>query len=269
MSVLLPEVLTIPRGNAIPGVGALISSQPALRVSVILPVIDETASLRKTVEILLAENAPDVAEILILTCCKTTGPALAICRDLVREHPSLIRLHTQKRPFLGGAMRDAFEWASGSHVLMMASDLETDPATVKDLLSTARHGYDIVTATRWARSGGFHGYNPLKYGLNLVFQKTFALLYGAALSDLTYGFRLFKTEWVKSIEWEELGHAFLLETILKPMRLGARVAEVPTVWRSRVEGTSHNQLLQHLAYFRIAFKTRFRKKEKLLAGAHS
>jgi glycosyltransferase involved in cell wall biosynthesis len=269
MSVLLPEVLTIPRKSSLPIVDAPIPSQPALRVSVILPVIDETTSLRTTVRILLAENAPDVAEILIVSCCKTTEPALAVCRELVREYPSLIRLHTQKRPFLGGAMRDAFEWASGSHVLMMASDLETDPATVKDLLATARHGYDIVTATRWAPNGGFHGYNPLKYRLNLVFQKTLGLLYGATLSDLTYGFRLFKTEWVKGIEWEELRHAFLLETILKPMRLGARVAEVPTVWRSRVEGTSHNQLLQHLCYFRIALKTRFRKKEDLLARAHS
>ena len=189
MRVLSPEVPTISRQSAIPAAGIPVSAPPALRVSVILPVIDETASLRTTVQILLAENSPDVAEILIVTCGKTTEPALAVCRDLVSQHPSLIRCHTQERPFLGGAMRDAFEWASGSHVLMMASDLETDPATVKDLVSMARLGYDIVTATRWAPTGGFHGYNPLKYRLNLVFQKTLGLLYGAALSDLTYGFR--------------------------------------------------------------------------------
>jgi len=269
MSVSLPEVPTISHGNALPGGAAPVPAQTALRVSVILPVIDETASLRKTVEVLLAENAPDLAEILIVTCARTTEPALAVCREVAGQHPSLIGIRAQKRPFLGGAIRDAFEWASGSHVLMMASDLETDPATVKDLISTARRGYDIVTATRWAHRGGFHGYNPLKHWLNLVFQKIFGLLYGTPLSDLTYGFRLFKTEWVKNVEWEDLHHAFLLETILKPLRLGARVAEVPTVWRSRVEGASHTQSLQHLGYFRIAIGTRCRRKERFLAGVRS
>src|ERR1035437_4164871 len=236
-----------------------------MTVSAILPVTDETTSLRKTVEVLLAENRREISEILIVACQRTTPAALAVAEELGREHAGLIQVRWQQRPFLGGAIRDAFEWASGSHVLMMASDLETDPATVKDLLSNARLGYDIVTATRWASSGGFHGYNPLKYGLNLLFQKMLGLLYGADLSDLTYGFRVFRTEWVKGIEWEELRHAFLLETILKPMRLGARVMEVPTVWRSRTEGTSHNQALQQFAYFRIGLKTRFRDKRALLA----
>jgi glycosyltransferase involved in cell wall biosynthesis len=261
---------TVVVGVDLPGCSYRVSSgTSAIRVSVVLPVIDETTSLRKTVDILLAENAPDLAEILIITCRKTSEAALAVCQDLVQEHPVLIQIRTQKRAFLGGAIRDAFEWATGSHVLMMASDLETEPATVKDLIAAARQGYDIATATRWAHSGGFHGYNPLKHLLNLAFQKGFGLLYGTALSDLTYGFRIFKTEWVKKIEWEEQRHAFLLETILKPMRLGARVAEVPTIWRNRTEGISHNHLLQHLAYFRIGFKTRFRSRHALLARTHS
>jgi glycosyltransferase involved in cell wall biosynthesis len=236
-----------------------------LRVSVLLPVIDETVSLRKTVQILLTENAQDIAEILIITCGKTTAEARLVCDELAREYSSLVIVRNQVRPFLGGAMRDAFEWATGSHVLMMASDLETEPSTVKDLIAGTREGFDIVTATRWQEGGGFEGYNPLKHWLNLIFQKAFGWLYGTPLSDLTYGFRIFKAEWVKKVEWEELRHAFLLETILKPMRLGARVMEVPTVWRSRTEGTSHNQALQQFAYFRIGLKTRFRDKRALLA----
>ncbi|MBV8831157.1 MAG: hypothetical protein JO108_18230 [Acidobacteriaceae bacterium] len=67
------------------------------------------------------------------------------------------------RPYLGGAMQDAFAWARGTHVLMMASDLETDPSAVKDLAREGAEGYDVVTATRWAGKGRFHGYAPLKY----------------------------------------------------------------------------------------------------------
>jgi glycosyltransferase involved in cell wall biosynthesis len=236
-----------------------------MNLSVIVPVIDETVSLRKTVEVVLAQNREHISEILIIVCKKTTEAALATCNELASEYQALIHIHFQQRPFLGGAMRDAFEWATGSHVLMMSSDLETDPETAKEMIAVAQKGYDIVTATRWTESGGFHGYNPAKYVANLMFQKIFGLLYHTSLSDLTFGYRLFKTEWVKKIAWEEQRHAFMLETIVKPLRLGARVAEIPTVWRERPEGVSHNQLSNHLAYFRIGLRTLFRKPEDLLA----
>jgi glycosyltransferase involved in cell wall biosynthesis len=236
-----------------------------MNVSVILPVIDETASLRQTVAVLLQENREHLGEILIIVCGKTAPDSLRVSYALGGEYPNLIHVHFQKRPFLGGAMRDAFELATGSHVLMMASDLETDPGTVKDLIAAAQNGYDIVTATRWHHGGGFEGYSRTKYVLNLLFQKTFGWLYGTQLSDLTYGFRIFKTEWVKRISWEEQRHAFLLETILKPLRLGAKVAEVPSVWRNRLEGASHNQLRNHLAYFRIGIRTLLRNRQELLA----
>ncbi|HUI81390.1 MAG TPA: glycosyltransferase [Bryobacteraceae bacterium] len=240
-----------------------------MKVSVIVPVIDETVSLRKTIEVVLAQNREHVSEILIIVCKKTTPEALRTCDELVREHPDLIQIRYQQRPFLGGAMRDAFEWASGSHVLMMSSDLETDPETAKELIAVAQDGYDIVTATRWKGNGAFHGYNPVKHVANLIFQKTVGLLYGTSLSDLTFGYRLFKTEWVKRIAWEELRHAFMLETIVKPLRLGARVTEIPTVWRARPEGVSHNQFSNHLAYFRIGLRTLFQKPENLLARTPS
>jgi glycosyltransferase involved in cell wall biosynthesis len=238
-----------------------------MQVSVILPVMDETTSLRKTVDVLMAENLPNIAEILIIVCKHTTPAALEVCEQLLATSDGVIKIHMQKRPFLGGAMQDAFELASGTHVLMMASDLETDPYIVKELIAKAAEGHDIVTATRWTTSGGFEGYDRTKYLLNWVFQRTFRTLYGVRLSDLTYGFRIFKTKWVKTIAWEELRHAFLLETILKPLRLGAQAVEVPARWRMRVEGTSHNLFLQNLVYFRIALKTRFRNKEDLLVRA--
>jgi hypothetical protein len=84
-----------------------------MKVSILLPVIDETTSLRQTVDTLLLENRGDIAEILIIACEKTTSDAIGVCDDLARTYPHLIQIRFQERPFLGGAMRDAFEWASG------------------------------------------------------------------------------------------------------------------------------------------------------------
>ncbi len=239
-----------------------------LAVSVILPVVDETESLRETVRILLEENRPDLYEILIVMGKITKPAARAAAERLAGEHPGLIFCRDQVKPFLGGAMQDAFIWARGSHLLMMASDLETNPRDVKHILAEARSGWDIVTTSRWAGGSGakaFAGYNPVKYLANWIFQKSFALLYGTELSDLTYGFRVFKIEWVKKIRWEELRHPLLLESMLKPLCLGAKVKEIPTTWKARVEGESHNPFWRNFLYFRIALKTRFRARRELLA----
>ncbi len=235
-----------------------------MRVSVILPVMDETASLRETVQIILEENFNTLEEILIIVCGKTTPAARGTALDLELRNPQRIHVREQRLPFLGGAMRDAFEWAQGTHVLMMASDLETDPRTVKDLIDTAAQGYDVVTATRWSSAGGFQGYSPIKFVLNWFFQRSFRLLYGTTLSDLTYGFRIFKSDLVKTIHWQELRHPFLLETILKPLRLGAKTKEIPTVWRTRTEGVSHNPFWRNFLYFRIALRTRLTPKRQII-----
>jgi len=240
------------------------SNAGSISLSVILPVVDETESLKKTIDIVLDENAECIRKVLLIVCRMTTPVALAVCQDLCDAMPDLIEMRFQKRPFLGGAMQDAFEWAAGSHVLMMASDLETDPHTVKEMVAAARDGWDIVTASRWIGSGAFEGYGGVKHALNWIFQRLFALLYGTSLSDLTYGFRIFKSEWVKSIRWEETRHPLLLESVLKPLRLGARITEVPTVWRARSEGSSHNSFWRTFVYFRIALRVRLSAKRNLV-----
>ena len=154
-----------------------VTSTGTTEVSVILPVIDETTALQETVRILLAENRQSIREILLIVCNKTTPEALRACSEVTGENPGLVVTYSQRRPHLGGAMQDAFERARGTHLLMMASDLETDPRTVKDLIARAAEGYDIVTATRWNNRGGFRGYDPLKYVRNWFFRVAFAAIW--------------------------------------------------------------------------------------------
>lgn len=242
---------------------------PEMTVSVLIPVMDETVSLRETIRIVLDENAAAVHEILIVVCKHTSEAALVVCRELETEHAGLIHVRFQTKPYLGGAMQDGFDWVTGTHVLMMASDLETHPSTAKDLIRKAAEGYDIVTATRWTTPHAFNGYDPLKRILNWWFQKFFSFLYGVHLTDMTFGYRIFRTSLVQSIAWEEFRHPFLLETVVKPLRLGASISEVPTTWDARIEGESHNTFWRNFLYFRPGLKTRFCRKKLLLKATNA
>ncbi len=236
-----------------------------LKVSVILPVINETASLEKTVEIILADCGKDILEFIIVVCDKTTPESMAAAERLKKKHGERVKILRQTLPFLGGAMRDAFDHASGSHILMMASDMETAPDEVKDFIAEAKKDTEaIVTGSRWLKGGGFQEYSFLKYLLNYIFQRLFSLLYRTNLTDMTYGYRLFPAPLVKSIRWEELRHPFLFETIVKPLRLAVRVREIPSKWKARSEGGSQNTFWRNFEYFRIGFKTLFYSREKIL-----
>jgi glycosyltransferase involved in cell wall biosynthesis len=237
-------------------------------VTVILPAIDETWSLRETLTRIEAINRKDVLEYLIVVCPKTTPACREVARALVAEAPDRVQLLEQRLPFLGGAVRDGFDAAKGTHVIMMSSDLETDPDTVPLLIAEARqHPAAIITATRWRDGAGFEGYDPLKLVLNKIFQAFFAVLYRVRLTDLTFAYRIFPTDLVRSIRWEELKHPFLFETIIKPLRLGVEVVEVPSTWRARSEGVSHNTFITNFVYFRIGLKTLLASPRKILKDA--
>ena len=215
--------------------------------SVVLPLMNETHSLETTVRVILQENGDKIKEILIVVCERTTPAALAAAQRLQSELGDRLVVHRQKLPFLGGAFRDGFELASGSHTIMMASDLETDPRDVKRLIAEAEKSPAAVVATsRWLRKGDFHGYSRCKLACNWLFQRCLARLYRTSLTDLTYAYRLMPTQRIQAVCWEELRHPFNLEVILKLLRLGVPAIEVPFDLAGPRRGTIAKRVLRQL-----------------------
>lgn len=244
--------------------------------TILVAAINETYSLRETVEALLASPDGILEILLLLSPTKTTPECRAVAEKLVEgsevkesevrspKSPA-IRIVEQRLPFIGGAYRTGFEAAAGSHVVMMSADLETDPATVPVMLAEARRRPDVVVATtRWSAKGGFSGYGTAKRLCNAIFQLFFRNLYGTRLTDLTFGFRVLPLSAVRAIAWRELAHPFFLESCLAPLRLGVPFVEIPSRWVCRTEGTSQNTFLANFRYFRTAFRIRFCRRSALL-----
>lgn len=233
-------------------------------LSVVLPTLDETTSLTHTIDCLVRDLKPDLAQILIIVCDRSKPETLRRAEAAVQQHPDLISIHWQDLPYFGGAVRKAFEVSTGSHTLLMGSDLETKPEDAPVLVAAAKENPTaVITASRW-KGGGFEGYNPVKLAANWIFQHIFALLYWTSLSDMTFGYRILPTHLTKEIQWEELRHPFVLETIVKPLRLGIPVVEVPTSWSPRVEGESVNPFMRNFEYFRPGIRTRFMSRAAIL-----
>ncbi|NDD66972.1 glycosyltransferase family 2 protein [bacterium] len=239
------------------------------RVSVLIPVMNETLSLQQTITTTESLSADDILEYILLVCDRTTADSMAICQAYCQQQPTRFTLLHQTRPFVGGAFQDAFEVIQGTHVIMMASDLETDPRDVPHMIAMARsYPNAIITASRWIKKGSFQGYQPVKWVCNYLFQSFFRWLYRTHLTDMTFGYRLFPRALVQAIEWKEWRHPFFLETIVKPLRLGVAVREVASQWVPRIEGVSQNPFFRNFLYFKVGILTRFSSPGQILKQSH-
>ncbi len=237
--------------------------------SVILPAINETFSFEQTVDIILQTcSRKDLCEFVAVVCKRTTKDCLAYIEKSKEKCEAAgipFTILWQKKPYAGGACQDAIDICKGSHLIIMSTDLETDPHLVHELIREEKnHPDDITTASRWLKGGSFSGYDKKKEILNYIFQHMFSLYYGVKMTDMTYGFRIFPTQLMQQIRWEEMRHPFFLETALKPVRLGVKLYEIPTKWAARQEGESQNTFIQTFAYLRPAVKCRFYGKKKIL-----
>ena len=237
-------------------------------VTILLPAMDETYSLQETVETILQTcEKKDLAEIIILLCNRTSENTRIVAEVLVEKYSGVIPvyIHNQTLPFVGGAIREGIMLARGSHVIMMSSDLETDPHVVRTFIERGKLSpMKIITASRWIRGGGFEQYNKIKLVCNMIFERVIAWCYFSDLSDMTYAYRMFPTKLMQTIKWEELKHPFFLETALKPLRLNVQFEEVPARWVARKEGMSQNSFFANFKYFKTACHNRFLNKGNIL-----
>ena len=236
-------------------------------VSVIIAALNETFSLKQTVERILSQcGTKDLCEILIVLAKISTPECVKTAEEIRDMNCGVpVVVYFQKKPFVGPAYQEAFMLAKGSHLVMMSADLETPPECIPHFIEEIKkHPDDIITASRWIKGGSFTGYSKLKWLCNFFFQKMIGILFLSRNTDLTYGFRMFPTELMQKIKWEETKHPFFLETALKPLKLGSRMYEVPAKWEARPEGESVNSFFHNFAYFKTAWRIRGMKKEEIL-----
>lgn len=241
-------------------------------VSIIIPAMNETYLFRQTVDIMLSTCAKsDIKELIFVLCDRTTAQCVETAEQILKEYSDYpISIYYQKEPFFGNALREAFTLAKGSHLVTAAADMDMDPYAVCKFIEKSKSSPEsIIAASRWMPGGGFNGYKKLMLGLNYIFQQMIRVFFITKLTDVTYGYRLYPADLVRSIRWEEAKHAFALESCLKPLRLGVRFIEVPATWNARTEGTSAISFFKYFTYFKTVFHVRLMKKKNILLAAQN
>jgi dolichol-phosphate hexosyltransferase len=200
-----------------------------VKLSILMPVYNEVATVRTAVDEVLAVDYPCEIELVIVDDGSTDGTR--DCYDGLREPRVRVLLHEHNRG-KGAAIRTAAEAATGTYVIMCDADLEYAPADIPALLTPVLSGEAEVVYGR--RGYGRHNaYSPLYVLGNRGVTAAANLLFGCRIGDLETCFKLIPTTTYRSLDIRQNGFGMEAEVTAKLLRRGMCPYDVPIHYQSR------------------------------------
>ena len=150
-----------------------------------------------------------------------------------------------------GAIRAGFAVSTAPAVLVYMADDDYNAGIIDGMVEKFHQGYDVVAASRFIPGGCMEGcYSHTKAAIARV--GSFLLYYVARVGvhDPTNAFRLFSRRVIATIEIESRqGFTFSVELLVKALRLGWNVTEVPAQWFERADKPSRFRFVAWLPYY--------------------
>jgi glycosyltransferase involved in cell wall biosynthesis len=195
-----------------------------VKLSVVMPVYNERATLQTTIERILA--LPLEIELICVDDGSSDG-SLEILEELANKHSQLQLFRQPRNMGKGAALRRGIAQATGDFVVIQDADLEYDPADYRQLLEPLLNGKaDVVYGSRFMGSAPhrvlYFWHSIGNWLLTLVSN----CLTNINLTDMETCYKMFRREVIQSIPIEENRFGFEPEITVKVARRKLRIYEV-------------------------------------------
>jgi glycosyltransferase involved in cell wall biosynthesis len=219
------------------------SGVPLLRVSVVIPALNEARNLPHV----FARLPPDVHEVIVVDGL-SVDDTISVARHLRPD----VRIVLQNRRGKGNALACGFAAATGDIVVMIDADGSADPGEIPRFVQALVAGAEFAKGTRFAPGGGSDDITRLRALGNRALVAFVNLCHGSHYTDLCYGYNAFWRRLVPLLGLDAVspappnggrlwGDGFEVETLihLRVAEAGLAVTEVPSFEHSRIHGVSN------------------------------
>jgi glycosyltransferase involved in cell wall biosynthesis len=205
-------------------------------LSILIPVYNERAYLRRCIEKVLAAPLPDgLQRELVMVDDASTDGTTDLMRQIAEKHSGVIRaFYQEKNQGKGAAIRRAIQEMKGQYAIFQDADLEYDPDEYGVVLEPLLRGHaDVVYGSRFAAS-------PMRKVLNYHHQLGNQLLTHASnfftglnLTDMETCYKAFRADILKTIPIRSNRFGLEPEITAKIAKRGCTVYEVPISYHGR------------------------------------
>lgn len=213
-----------------------------MRISVIIPVYNEAATVTQVVEQVLEVKLDDVEKEIIVVNDGSTDGTDAVLDSLAARWPNPLKIvHHERNQGKGAAIRTALEHVTGDVVITQDADLEYAPQEYPRLLAPFENpAVQVVYGSRNLRRNPRSSWS-FYWGGRLLSWVT-NLLYGSHITDEATGYKAFRADLLRDLDLQSNGFEFCPEVTSKVLRRGIRIHEVPISYqpRSFAEGKKIN-----------------------------
>ena len=204
------------------------------KLSIVIPVFNEAATIRQIVETVKAVPLEGIdKELILVDDCSSDGTR-KVLEEMGGADPSLKVLFHEVNQGKGAALRTGFAAATGDWVLIQDADLEYDPHEYPRLLAPLLAGRaDVVFGSRFLGGGAHRVVYYWHYIGNRFLTTLSNMTTNLNLTDMEVCYKVFKREVIQSIPLKENRFGFEVEITAKVAKRHLKVYEVPISYYGR------------------------------------
>ena len=200
------------------------------KVSLVIPTLNEGRNIG-----FVLEHVPDRVDEIIIVDGHSTDDTIAAARAV---RPDVVIVQ-QVGAGKGSALRAGFAAATGDIIVMMDADGSMDPAEILSYVYAIEAGYEFVKGSRAIKGGGSEDLTLIRRFGNFALTSAVNMLFLVPFSDLCYGFVGFRKDRLDDLALMSRGFEFETEIAIRAIKVGLRIAEVPSNESNRRFGTSN------------------------------
>ncbi len=200
------------------------------KLSIIIPVLNEEKTLRKTLEQVAQAPVFDYQKEIIVVDDGSRDGTINILNKL-KDKFNLVVLKHRKNRGKGRALRTGLGKVTGQAVIIQDADLEYDPNDYQNLLTVFEENNSIVYGSRNINPDR-RGYRHYVLGVWFL-TKVNNLLFNSKLTDTYTCYKLFPADLIKSIDLQSPGFEVEAEITAKILKRGDNIKEVAISYSPR------------------------------------
>lgn len=225
-------------------------------ISIIIPVYNEEKTISQILKKICEASLGGKKEIIVVDDGSFDKTKEVL--DVLQRKYDFIFLKHDKNKGKGAAIKTGLEKATGDMVVIQDADLEYDPSDLPQMMKilyeepeiTAVYGSRKIDPERRGYFFYFLGNRAISFLINILF--------GSNLTDSYTCYKLFRTDFLKSLELESNGFEIEAEMTCKTLKRKAKIKEAEISYNPRTfEEGKHIRIKDGLIGFFTILKYKF------------